>query len=597
MTAYTSWRRRSASVLATTTAVLLAVSGALMAPAIANADEPIAPTLTVEPNVDLNREGATVTITGTGYNPNQPIYVTTCADTALENLNFAYINNGCTTGAKQIALGATPSPRADAFQADGSFVTTLPVSPKAGAEVTSVFTIANHTAMTDRTQDAKAVLNFAPEVVPSGVSPSVTAAATTGLTVTTQLTGVTGTNGAYVAVIEAGTSGEIDQEHMGIGFQWVKPTDLTNGAGASVITIDAADLDRTKSYEVLVWKGHSMPDTETTLGLAALAVSGAQWDAVFPTVVDPKPELTATATAKLASSLVVQAQLKNIDSPTGAYVSIIEAGTAAELSRTNQGLGAVWVQPGQFDNGSATVDVVVPKKALDRTKQYEAVSWKGHTNPELESLYGIAELTIPAATWDAVMQETPFTDVKKGQDFYSEISWMFNNGITTGVAQSDGTVKYEPKWKISREAVAAFMYRQYGDPKFKAPSTSPFADVQKSDPFYKEIAWMAAEGISTGVNAPGGKVNFQPKAKITREAMAAFMYRVDDSVKPAAPKVSPFADMTPNSKFYKEIAWMHSTGLSTGVKQTTGKAKYEPKWQISREATAAFLARHDAMAK
>ncbi|MFT4232264.1 MAG: hypothetical protein QM606_05745, partial [Leucobacter sp.] len=72
----------------------------------------------------------------------------------------------------------------------------------------------------------------------------------------------------------------------------------------------------------------------------------------------------------------------------------------------------------------------------------------------------------------------PFTDVEKGDPFYEEIDWMFQNGLTTGVKQSDGTVKYLPKTGVSREAMAAFLYRLEGKPAFDAPAVSPFADVK-----------------------------------------------------------------------------------------------------------------------
>ncbi|UOQ59958.1 Ig-like domain-containing protein [Leucobacter rhizosphaerae] len=121
------------------------------------------PVLTVTPNADLNPAGASVTVTGSGYNPNQPIYVTTCADVPLENVSFDFINAGCTAGALQISAHGKPSrPGALEFAADGSFTATMTVSPRANADATSLYTIANHTARNDRGQDAKATLDFAP---------------------------------------------------------------------------------------------------------------------------------------------------------------------------------------------------------------------------------------------------------------------------------------------------------------------------------------------------------------------------------------------------------------------------------------------------
>ncbi|WP_449281374.1 fibronectin type III domain-containing protein [Leucobacter sp.] len=184
-----------------------------------------------------------------------------------------------------------------------------------------------------------------------------------------------------------------------------------------------------------------------------------------------------------------------------------------------------------------------------------------------------------------------FTDVKKGDKFSQEIAWMSAEGISTGVKQSDGTYQYQPKNNVTREAMAAFLYRQYGEKNFKAPAKSPFTDVKPGDKFYKEIAWMASEKYSTGVKQSDGTYRFQPKSGITREAMAAFMYRIDTAKKPVAPKASPFADVKPGDKFYEEIAWMSQSKLSTGIKQPSGKPVYAPKGSVTREAMAAFLYR------
>lgn len=59
-----------------------------------------------------------------------------------------------------------------------------------------------------------------------------------------------------------------------------------------------------------------------------------------------------------------------------------------------------------------------------------------------------------------------------------------------------------------------------------------FSDVPDSHPFHDEIAWMKDTGISTGFNDG----TFKPSSNVTRQAMAAFMYRLagaDPSVDPS----------------------------------------------------------------
>ncbi|MHA6510603.1 S-layer homology domain-containing protein [Tessaracoccus sp. Y1736] len=113
---------------------------------------------------------------------------------------------------------------------------------------------------------------------------------------------------------------------------------------------------------------------------------------------------------------------------------------------------------------------------------------------------------------------SPFSDVKSGDPFYAEISWMAESGISNGY--SDGT--YRPADSVHRAAMAAFLYRAAGEPAYTAPAVSPFSDVKPGDPFYSEICWMAESGISTGYTDG----TYRPADRIHRAAMAAFLYRL-----------------------------------------------------------------------
>ncbi len=172
----------------------------------------------------------------------------------------------------------------------------------------------------------------------------------------------------------------------------------------------------------------------------------------------------------------------------------------------------------------------------------------------------------------------PFPDVTPATtDFTREIAWLKGEGITTGYA--DGT--FGPKDSISREAMAAFLYRAAGRPPVQ--SAPDFRDVTSSSPFAKEIAWLQDEGITTGY--PDG--TFGPKRRITREAMAAFMTRfllegrLPDATAPYA-----FSDIA-GTQFEDHIAWIAAQGLTTGHADGT----FRPKSKITREAMAAFLYR------
>ncbi len=172
-----------------------------------------------------------------------------------------------------------------------------------------------------------------------------------------------------------------------------------------------------------------------------------------------------------------------------------------------------------------------------------------------------------------------FTDVPSTIQFFDEICWLSTAGISTGYP--DGT--YRPVQPVNRDAMAAFMYRLAGSPTFTPPARSPFKDVTPQTQFYKEIAWLASKGISTGY--PDG--TFRPVQPVNRDAMAAFMYRLAGSPEWSAPSTSPFTDVTLRTQFYSEITWLASKKITTGYSDGT----FRPVQPVNRDAMAAFMYR------
>lgn len=99
---------------------------------------------------------------------------------------------------------------------------------------------------------------------------------------------------------------------------------------------------------------------------------------------------------------------------------------------------------------------------------------------------------------------------------------MKAQGITTG--WSDGT--FRPDSSVNRDAMAAFFYRYAGSPEYTAPAQARFTDVPTDKQFYREISWLAAQGVTTGW--PDG--SFRPVEPVHRDAMAAFVFRYSTSV-------------------------------------------------------------------
>ncbi|WP_306925291.1 S-layer homology domain-containing protein [Arthrobacter globiformis] len=176
-----------------------------------------------------------------------------------------------------------------------------------------------------------------------------------------------------------------------------------------------------------------------------------------------------------------------------------------------------------------------------------------------------------------------FKDVPTSAAFAREIGWLAASGVSTGWA--DGTFK--PVTAVNRDAMAAFMYRLAGKPAFTPPKVSPFTDVAPGYLFYKEITWLAAEGISTGWAEPGNRRSFRPVQPVNRDAMAAFMYRLAGKPALSSSTGTRFRDVPAGRAFSTEIGWLASTGVSTGWADGT----FRPLQAVNRDAMAAFMYR------
>jgi hypothetical protein len=176
----------------------------------------------------------------------------------------------------------------------------------------------------------------------------------------------------------------------------------------------------------------------------------------------------------------------------------------------------------------------------------------------------------------------PYKDVSAGNQFVREITWARDRKILTG--WTDGT--FRPLNNINRDAMAAAMYRLAGSPAYTAPAASEFTDVKPGQQFYKEIHWAESRGLLTGWKDG----TFRATTPIARDATAALLYRAAGSPQFTAPAVSPFKDVSTGQRFYKEMAWLRASGISTGWTDGTFRS-LSP---TARDAMAAFLYRFDA---
>jgi subtilisin family serine protease len=171
-----------------------------------------------------------------------------------------------------------------------------------------------------------------------------------------------------------------------------------------------------------------------------------------------------------------------------------------------------------------------------------------------------------------------FVDVAAGAYYDQPVRWLKREGITTGVG---GTNRFQPDAGVTRGQMATFLWRLMGTP--SVSTAHGFVDVSSSAYYDPAVRWLKAAGITTGV---GGTNRFEPNQIVTRDQMAAFLWRLVKS--PAGYPAHGLVDV-PSGAFYDAaVRWLKATGITTGV---GGTNRYEPRSPVTRGQMAAFLHR------
>ena len=108
----------------------------------------------------------------------------------------------------------------------------------------------------------------------------------------------------------------------------------------------------------------------------------------------------------------------------------------------------------------------------------------------------------------------PFDDVSVNDWFYSYIAFVTEKGMMRGMAES----LFAPDASLSRGMFVTILYRLENEPDAK---DCVFTDVAPDAWYANAVAWAQAAGIVGGVT----ETEFAPGASITREQMAAMLYR------------------------------------------------------------------------
>lgn len=171
----------------------------------------------------------------------------------------------------------------------------------------------------------------------------------------------------------------------------------------------------------------------------------------------------------------------------------------------------------------------------------------------------------------------PFTDADRSAWYHDGIHYCVEHGLMVGT----GKTTFSPNNTTTRGMIVTILWRQEGSP---LVSTSlDYDDVKPEDWYGEAVRWADSAGVVTGY----GNGKFGPNDPITREQMAAMLWRYAGSPK-ANGSLSSFADGAQTSSWAQPaMIWAVEQGLIAGV----GNDRLKPGGQATRAQAATILMR------
>ena len=181
----------------------------------------------------------------------------------------------------------------------------------------------------------------------------------------------------------------------------------------------------------------------------------------------------------------------------------------------------------------------------------------------------------------------PFTDVAESRWSYPYIREMYEAGVIDGMTPTT----FEPAGNVTRaQFVKMLALLQSAD--VSAYASGPFTDVPGDAWYARYVNWAAANGIVNGTSA----TTFDPSGQITREQLAAILYRYTAKYAPDATgnaaSLAAYPDAGSVSAYARDaMAWAVGNGLIKGLPHD--KTDYlEPGGSTTRAQVATILMRY-----
>ena len=252
--------------------------------------------------------------------------------------------------------------------------------------------------------------------------------------------------------------------------------------------------------------------------------------------------------------------------------------------------GGVNASPSNAEKGATITITLSPDKGYKLDK-LTVTDGSGKTVSTVKKSDTVYTFTMPASAVKVGVSyvkatetpsETKFNDVSANDWFASAVDYVTGKGMMNGTA--DNT--FSPKANTTRGMVVTVLYRLENQPSTSAAS---FTDVASGAYYANAVAWANANGIVSGY----GSGKFGPNDKVTREQLAAILYRYaqykkyDVSVGEDTNILSYDDAQSISTYAIPAIQWACGAGVVTGK----SGSKLDPKGNATRAEVAAMLMR------
>ena len=250
--------------------------------------------------------------------------------------------------------------------------------------------------------------------------------------------------------------------------------------------------------------------------------------------------------------------------------------------------GGVNASPSNAEKGATITITLSPDKGYKLDK-LTVTDGSGKTVSTVKKSDTVYTFTMPASAVKVGVSyvkatetpsETKFNDVSANDWFASAVDYVTGKGMMNGTAANT----FSPKANTTRGMVVTVLYRLENQPSTSAAS---FTDVASGAYYANAVAWANANGIVSGY----GSGKFGPNDKVTREQLAAILYRYAQYKKydvSGANSLDGYTDVQSVSSYaVPALQWANAAGVVTGK----SGSKLDPKGNATRAEVAAMLMR------